>query len=59
MSCGSCVRHAEQALRGVAGVEAARVDLGAKRAAVEFHPARATVEGLVRAVEAAGHSAQA
>lgn len=57
MTCGSCVRHVAEALRGLEGVEEAQVDLGAGRATVAYDPASATAEGMVRAVEEAGYRA--
>ena len=55
MTCGSCVRHVTEALRGVEGVSEAIVDLQGGRATVEYDPATATAEQMVQAVEAAGY----
>jgi copper ion binding protein len=55
MSCSSCVRHVEGALRGIDGVTRADVDLGAKRARVQHDPAKASVEQMIAAVVDAGY----
>ncbi len=57
MTCASCQRHVEQALRSAPGVEEARVDLMAHRASVVFDPAVARPEALVEAVRRAGYDA--
>src|SRR5437773_8335583 len=57
MTCASCVASVEDALRGVAGVRAADVNLATERARVEVDPARADDAALVRAVERAGYGA--
>jgi Cu+-exporting ATPase len=57
MTCASCQRHVEQALRSAAGVDEARVDLMAHRASVVFDPAVARPEALVEAVRRAGYDA--
>jgi len=58
MHCASCVSRVEKALRGVAGVEDARVNLATERAAVVVDPARVRSEDLARAAEVAGYSAR-
>lgn len=55
MSCGSCAANVERALRGVAGVTSAAVDLGAKRARVQGAVAANT---LAAAVQRAGYEAR-
>src|SRR5205809_292582 len=57
MTCASCVASVEDALRGVAGVRAADVNLTTERARVELDPARALDSALVRAIERAGYGA--
>ena len=57
MTCASCQRHVEQALRAAPGVDEARVDLMAHRASVVFDPAVARPESLVEAVRRAGYDA--
>ncbi|MGD1105856.1 MAG: cation transporter, partial [Terracidiphilus sp.] len=57
MTCASCQHHVEEALRGTAGVEQARVDLMAHRASVVFNPALAVPEQLVAAIRGAGYDA--
>jgi len=57
MTCASCQRHVEQALRAAAGVDEARVDLMAHRANVVFDPAVARPAALVEAIRRAGYDA--
>lgn len=57
MTCGSCVRHVTDALRGVSGVGEARVDLQGGRATVEYDSATVTTAQMVQAVEEAGYHA--
>ncbi len=54
MTCGHCVKHVEDALRGVAGVSTVRVDLGAGEAQIE---GTASPEALVAAVVAEDYAA--
>src|SRR3989442_8911470 len=57
MRCPSCVASVEDALRGVAGVRGADVNLATERARVEVDPSRADDAALVRAIERAGYGA--
>ncbi|HWG19392.1 MAG TPA: heavy metal translocating P-type ATPase [Terracidiphilus sp.] len=57
MTCASCQRHVEDALRSTAGVADAHVDLMAHRARVIFDPAVAQPEMLVSAIRQAGYDA--
>ena len=57
MTCAACQHHVEEALRSIAGVESARVDLMGHRASVVFDPARARPEALVEAIRGAGYDA--
>jgi Cu+-exporting ATPase len=57
MTCASCQRHVEEALRASPGVESARVDLMAHRASVVYDPALAAPEQLLGAIRAAGYDA--
>ncbi len=54
MTCANCVRHVEEALQRVPGVNEARVNLALETATVEHSDAVTTVE-LRRAVEHAGY----
>src|SRR5882672_11264867 len=54
MTCASCV---EDALREVAGVRGADVNLATERARVDVDPSRADDAALVRAIERAGYGA--
>jgi len=57
MSCASCQHHVEAALRAMAGVESARVDLMAHRASVVFDPALAAPQQLIEVIRGAGYDA--
>lgn len=57
MHCASCTTRVEQALRRVAGVSAAAVNLATGQASVAFDPAAASVGDLLSAVQAAGYPA--
>jgi P-type Cu+ transporter len=57
MTCASCQHHVEEALRSMAGVESAHVDLMAHRASVVFDPAKAAPEQMVQAIRSAGYDA--
>ena len=54
MSCGGCVKGVTAALSAVDGVGEVKVELEAAQATVQYDPAKATVEQLHQAVEAAG-----
>jgi len=58
MTCAACVIHVESALKGVAGVADAQVNLATERASVEFIPGVADLEGFRQAVERAGYRAE-
>jgi P-type Cu+ transporter len=55
MTCASCVRRVEKALRRVDGVHDAAVNLAAAKARVAYDPAVATPDALRAAVEHAGY----
>ena len=57
MSCAACQHHVEGALRATEGVESARVDLMAHRAAVEYDPGVVKPEALLLAIRSAGYDA--
>jgi Cu+-exporting ATPase len=56
MTCASCATRIERKLNKLEGVEAS-VNFATEQAAVSFDPARAGVDDLIRAVEAAGYRA--
>lgn len=58
MTCGHCVMAVTKALEGVAGVRAARVDLNAGRATVEYDEATTSPHVLTEAVAEEGYSAE-
>ncbi len=55
MTCSSCVRHIDHALRDVLGVSNVEVQLQKGTVRVKHDPASATVEDLVEAVRDAGY----
>jgi len=55
MTCASCVAQVEDALKGVAGVVDARVNLANEKATVEYLPGLASLADLRQAVEKTGY----
>src|SRR2546428_419615 len=55
MTCASCVRHVEKALRRVDGVANVTVNLATEKATVTFDPGSATLPALKASVERAGY----
>ncbi len=58
LSCPSCVLKIEKALKGLQGVEDAKVFFNTGRIEVEHDPTQATADALVRAVRSAGYEAK-
>jgi Cu+-exporting ATPase len=58
MTCASCVRHVEKALKKVPGVVSASVNLATERAEVTRTSGQANNKTLENAVEAAGYTAR-
>ena len=56
MTCAACVAHVEGALNGVPGVISASVNLATEKAAVEYIPGLATIDGFRAAVDDVGYS---
>jgi Cu+-exporting ATPase len=55
MSCASCVRHIEEALRALPGVVQASVNLATQKASVEYIPTLVGRADLRKTVESAGY----
>ncbi len=55
MTCASCAAHVEQALKGVAGVADAHVNLATEKATVRFHADAVRMADLVAAVRETGY----
>jgi Cu+-exporting ATPase len=55
MTCASCSNRVEKALKKVAGVSAASVNLANERAAVSYDPSQVAPTQLLEAVERAGY----
>ena len=58
MSCASCVRHVEGALRTIDGVGAIEVELQNGKVHVQHDPAKATIEQMVAALSEAGYDSR-
>jgi copper chaperone len=54
MSCGHCVMHVQKALRALDGVEVQDVKIGS--AAVQFDPAKRTIDDILEAVRDQGYT---
>jgi Cu+-exporting ATPase len=57
MTCASCARRVERGLLKVPGVTDASVNLATERATVAYDPALASLDDLLKKVEAVGYSA--
>jgi copper chaperone CopZ len=55
MTCNGCVKHVDEALRRVPGVQAVQVDLAGGTAKVSHDPEQSPVASLATAVEGAGY----
>ena len=55
MTCASCVRRIEKALKKVAGIDQASVNLATEKATVKYDPAVASPAQMQAAVEKAGY----
>lgn len=55
MSCGHCAAAVTKALKGLAGVSEADVDLRTKQATVVYDPAKVSPDALKDAVRDAGY----
>ena len=58
MSCSSCIRHVNEALSELDGVEKIDVKLSEGIVVVRHDPARAPVDQLIEALDAAGYESQ-
>ncbi len=56
MTCGGCVANVESALKNVAGVKTAQVDLDTETAKVIFDPAQTNRNAIAEAVKASGYT---
>lgn len=57
MSCASCAKNIEDAIRSVPGVKEANVNFGAEQASVIYDAQKTNVESIQNAVEEAGYTA--
>lgn len=55
MACAGCSGAVEKALSRLEGVSSAKVDLAKKTAYVNYNPEKISIDGLKKAVEAAGY----
>lgn len=56
MSCGHCKNAVEKAVKAIAGVQSAEVDLAAKTLTVDFDEALTTLDTIVEVVDDAGYT---
>lgn len=56
MVCAGCSGAVEKALSRLEGVSSAKVDLAKKTAYVNYNPEKISIDGLKKAVEAAGYN---
>jgi copper chaperone len=56
MSCGHCKNAVEKAVRALAGVALAEVNLAEKTLAVEFDTAKVTLDKIKEAVDEEGYT---
>ncbi|HEY5936936.1 MAG TPA: heavy-metal-associated domain-containing protein [Kofleriaceae bacterium] len=59
MTCKNCVKHVDEALRGIPGVSAVEVNLPEGSAKIVHDPEQSSVASLIEAVNEAGYSASA
>jgi Cu+-exporting ATPase len=57
MTCSACVRHVEQAVQAVPGVNSATVNLATEKLNVSYDPAADALERIITAVEQKGYGA--
>ncbi len=55
MTCASCVKRVEDALKGLKGVSEASVNLASEKAAVTYDPGQVSIDDMIRAVKDAGY----
>lgn len=58
MTCSSCIRHVEGALRELEGVSATEVKIKDGKVRVEHDPSRASVEQMIEALGEAGYESR-
>ena len=58
MTCGHCAMHVENALKDLAGVSAAKVDLKEKSAEVTYDEAAVDTKKMAEAVAEAGYKVE-
>lgn len=56
MSCASCARNIELAIRSVPGVSDCSVNFGAEQATIKYDPHKTNLDKIQGAVDAAGYS---
>ncbi len=55
MTCASCVKRVEDALKGLKGVSEASVNLASEKAAVTYDPMKVSIDDMIKAVKDAGY----
>lgn len=59
MTCSSCVRHVESALRELDGIDKVEVKLKDGKVRIEHDPSRSTIDELIQALGDAGYESRA
>ncbi|AFD01146.1 copper-(or silver)-translocating P-type ATPase [Methanocella conradii HZ254] len=55
MTCASCVKRVEDALKGLKGVSEASVNLANEKAAIAYDPMKVSIDDMISAVKDAGY----
>lgn len=55
MTCSSCIRHVEAALRELDGIEKVDVKLKDGKVRIEHDPSRSTIDEMIQALGEAGY----
>lgn len=58
MTCSSCVRHINNALKKIEGIEDVEVSLQEKKVTVKHDPAKATAEKINAAISEEGYTSR-
>lgn len=58
MTCSSCIRHVEAALRELDGIEKVDVKLKDGKVRIEHDPSRSTIDEMIQALGEAGYESR-
>jgi copper chaperone len=59
MTCSSCIRHVEAALRELDGIDKVEVKIKDGKVRIEHDPARSTIDEIIQALGEAGYESRA